>query len=100
MAIKLRARSLVSQLKRKRQLFIESLEIRQLMAADSVMTWNEHLNEVVQLDSVQRGPTKSSRAYAMVQVAVYDAVNAITQTHTPFALTTTASPTASIRRAV
>lgn len=100
MAMTLGARSVGSQTKRQRQLFLESLESRQLMAADSVMTWNEHLNEVVQLDNIQRGPTKSSRAYAMVQIAVYDAVNAITQTHTPFALTTTAPQTANIDAAV
>lgn len=85
---------------RNRQLFLEALEARELMAADAVLTWNEHLAEVVQTDAGQMGPTRSSRAYAMVHIAIYDAVNAIEQTHTPFAMTTVGSPTASIDAAV
>lgn len=88
------------QLIRKRQLFLESLETRELMAGDAVLTWNEHLAEVVQTDTAQMGPTRSSRAYAMMHIAIYDAVNAIDQTHTPFAMTTVGSPTASIDAAV
>ena len=89
-----------SQFIRNRRLFLESLEGRELMAADAVLTWNEHLAEVVQTDSAQMGPTRSSRAYAMVHIAIYDAVNSIDQTHTPFAMTTVGSPTASIDAAV
>ena len=51
-----------SQFIRNRRLFLESLEGRELMAADAVLTWNEHLAEVVQTDSAQMGPTRSSRA--------------------------------------
>lgn len=83
-----------------RQLVLERLELRDLMAADAVLTWNEYLAEVVQTDDGQMGPTRSSRAYAMMHVAIYDAVNAIDQSHTPFALTATASPTASSDAAV
>lgn len=100
MAMILRARRVVSQVTRRRHLSLETLELRELMAADAVLTWNEHLAEVVQTDGGQMGPTRTSRAYAMMHIAIYDAVNAIDQTHTPFALTQTASPTASIDAAV
>jgi Ca2+-binding RTX toxin-like protein len=98
MAMNFGARIMSSQT--RRQLFLETLEVREMMAADAVLTWNEYLAEIVQTDEGQMGPTRSSRAYAMMHVAIYDAVNAIDQTHTPFALTTTASPTASIDAAV
>ncbi|WP_254513423.1 phosphatase PAP2 family protein [Anatilimnocola floriformis] len=101
MAWIVRARGiLVSASSRQRRMFLESLEKRELMAADAVLTWNEHLAEVVQTDDAQMGPTRSSRAYAMMHVAIYDAVNAIDQTHTPYALTQTAPATASIDAAV
>jgi Ca2+-binding RTX toxin-like protein len=100
MAIKIRARTSVAQGVQARRFFLESLERRDLMAVDAVTDWVEHLNEVVRLDTVHGGPGRSSRVYAMVQTAVYDAVNAIAQTHTPYALMTAASPTASIDAAV
>ena len=100
MALIVRARGVVISASRQRRMFLESLEKRELMAADAVLTWNEHLAEIVTTDDAQMGPTRSSRAYAMMHVAVYDAVNAIDQSHTPFALTETAPQTASIDAAV
>lgn len=101
MALSIKSRGILAhQSRQQRALVVESLERRELMAADAVITWNQHLNEVVQSDAAQPGPTRASRAYAMMHVAIYDAVNAIAQTHTPFAMTTVASPTASIDAAV
>ncbi|WP_425615859.1 hypothetical protein NA78x_005791 [Anatilimnocola sp. NA78] len=84
----------------QRRMFLETLERREMFAADAVLTWNEHLHEVVRTDEAQMGPTRSSRAYAMVHLAIYDAVNAIDQTHTPYMLTQTAPATADIDAAV
>ena len=49
---------------RQRRLLLEALEGRDLMAADAVLTWNEHLAEIVQSDDAQMGPTRTSRAFA------------------------------------
>ncbi len=82
---------------------------------DMVLRWNTFALEAQVIDhtpagglpgaGIRRngGPTMSARALAMVHGAVYDAVNAITQTHTPYLLTqkapTTASPEAAIIQA-
>ncbi|HKB02718.1 MAG TPA: hypothetical protein VKD90_10890 [Gemmataceae bacterium] len=79
--------------------------------ADPVLYWNRVAQAVHVVDHtpgdepgsgafVQGGPTGASRAFAMVQGAVFDAVNAITPTYTPYLLTQTFAPTASKRAAV
>ena len=45
MAKYMRNQNLVSQSKQRRRLFLETLEARQMMAADAVLTWNEHLKD-------------------------------------------------------
>ncbi|QDU27101.1 Bifunctional hemolysin/adenylate cyclase precursor [Anatilimnocola aggregata] len=106
MANHLRAQSTLSQSHKsqvkqlRRKMFLETLEPREMFAADAVLTWNEYLHEVVRTDNAQMGPTRSSRAYAMVHLAIYDAVNAIDHGHTPYLLTEQASSTASIDAAV
>jgi hypothetical protein len=82
-----------------RRVLFETLESRQLMASDVVLDWNTVIGETIQIDSTYAGPTFASRHYAMVQAAVYDAVNAITQTHAPYALTDFAPQDSSLEAA-
>jgi hypothetical protein len=67
---------------------------------DPVLLWNEVANIVHVIDHtpgnlpgsglfVQGGPTRAARAYGMVQGAVFDAVNAIDRSYTPYLLTRT-----------
>jgi hypothetical protein len=71
----------------------EGLEARVLMAADAVMEWNQVLNNALAVDTLptsphaQAGPTRQSRAAAIVSAAVFDAVNAIDGTYTPYHVT-------------
>lgn len=62
----------------------ERLEDRRLLASDMVIEWNQILIDTIRIDTASPGPTWASRNSAIVQLAVYDAVNAITQTHTSF----------------
>ncbi len=63
---------------------LESLEFRQLMASDIVLDWNNHLIETIRADTTLPGPTFASRNGAIMHLAVYDAVNAIAQTHSSY----------------
>jgi hypothetical protein len=71
----------------------ESLEQRTLLAGDVVLEWNALANEAVKLDHgigaphLNGGPTATSRALAIVQGAVYDAVNAIDRSYAPWLVT-------------
>ena len=53
-------------------------------AADIIVQWNEVLSEVLQADTQIQNPGMASRSTAMVNLAMYDAVNGITPTHSPF----------------
>jgi len=50
--------------------------------SDVVLAWNTTLLNVIRQESAP--PTTASRAMAMVQLAVYDAVNAVGGDHTPY----------------
>lgn len=54
------------------------------MTADMVIQWNDHLIDTVRSDSTLPGPTWVSRNMGMVQLAVFDAVNAIDQSFTSY----------------
>jgi hypothetical protein len=88
------------------RLELEALEGRCLLSADIVLQWNQYALNAVQNDynvgqpSDQNGPTRTSRALAIVQAAVYDAANAVNPTDTPYLFTTTAPPGASLNAAV
>lgn len=60
---------------------VERLEGRQLLAAqppvDTVLEWNGILCDAVRVDTTQPGPTRAARNMAVVEAAVYDAVNGI-----------------------
>lgn len=69
---------------------IEPLEERCLLAADPVLVWNSHLLEAEANDfdpkviADQPGPTRAARAFAIVQAAVYDAVDSIEPVYQPY----------------
>ncbi len=52
-------------------------------AADMVITWNNVLLATIRADKTP--PPLAARNMAIVHVAIYDAVNAITRTHEPYA---------------
>src|ERR1043165_8410990 len=75
---------------RGRRRRIEQLEARALLSADAVLDWNTVALDAIKNDydvghtSDQGGPTRASRALAIVQVAIYDAVNAIDGSYAPY----------------
>ncbi len=80
-----------SPLKRSKptKLRLETLEHRIVPAGDIVLQWNDIASQActVDLNSVapqQGGPTKASRVLAIVQTAVYDAVDAIDGTYSSY----------------
>jgi hypothetical protein len=82
----------------QRLLTLERLEDRTLLAADMVLQWNEVLLDAIRAD--RTSPPLAARNMAIVHVAVYDAVNAIEQTHQPYAVARHAPPGASAEAAV
>ena len=85
---------------------IERLETIQLMSADAVLRWNSIALDAVAADyqvgitPEQAGPTATARALAIVQIAVYDAVNCIDHEATPYALKRTMPIFSSVDAAV
>jgi PAP2 superfamily len=83
----------------------EQLEPRAMMTADMVVQWNAialeaSVNDYSLPQGYQIGPTRLSRAMAIVQAAVFDAVNSIDPQYTPYLTQVTAAPGASIDAAV
>src|SRR5437588_306950 len=101
-----RARPSPSRRKPAPRLWLEPLEERCVLSADVVMEWNALAIEAVRLDHglgaphLQGGPARASRALAIVQAAVYDAVNTIDGSYTPYLYTGTAAANASMDAAV
>ena len=79
-----------SHAKPRRTLVLEPLEDRCLLSTDMVLHWNAVAIEATKRDhalgapGLQFGPTRASRALAIVQGAVYDAVNSIDPEFTPY----------------
>jgi hypothetical protein len=82
-----------------------------LLRIDPVILWNQVALAAHVIDltpgnlpgsglAVQGGPTRASRALAIVQGAVFDAVNSIDHSYTPYLLTQTFSSRASEPAAV
>src|SRR5262245_16845184 len=94
------------KVRRARPPVLEQLEDRCLMAADPVLAWNGVALDALKNDSLlgadtkQPGPTFTSRALAMVQIAVYDAVNSIDRSYDPYLIQVDAAAGASITAAV
>jgi hypothetical protein len=81
------------------------LEARCLLAGDVVLDWNAIALEANRMDhsgtvADQGGPTRTSRALAIVHAAIYDTVNAITGSHAPYAFPTRAPQGTDVRAAV
>jgi hypothetical protein len=83
-------------------LLLEPLEERCLLAVDMVLHWNQVALQAAVVDhgigapGLQFGPTRTSRALAIVQGAVYDAVNSIDPQYTPYLIQLPAPRNASI----
>src|SRR5688572_1839901 len=62
--------------------FVETLETRTLMAADTVLEWNAVAVEATRV--ARLSPNAQTRALAMVHGAVFDAVNGIERGYAPY----------------
>ena len=89
-----------------RSLQMEQLEERCVMSADPVLFWNGVALQAAVTDhgigepGLQFGPTRTSRALAIVQGAVYDTVNSIVPTDAPYLIQVAAPKDASLDAAV
>src|SRR6266446_2357677 len=69
---------------------MEALEERCLLSGDVVLEWNALAIEAAKIDhglnapQLQFGPTRVGRVMAIVQGAIFDAVNAIDRSYTPY----------------
>jgi hypothetical protein len=85
---------------------LERLEDRCLMSADPVLFWNGVMLQASVNDyaigapGLQFGPSRNSRAFAIVQGAVYDAVNSIEPAYAPYLIQVAAPQGASVSAAV
>jgi hypothetical protein len=89
----------------RRFLIVESLEERCLLSGDVVLTWNAIALDALKNDSYlganqkQAGPDRASRALAIEQAAVFDAVNSIDRSYDPYLIEVDAPRNASIKAA-
>lgn len=84
---------------------VEMLEDRLVPTADAVMAWNDVLLDANAADHAlaapdQGGPTLTSRAFAIVSAAVFDAVNSISHNYDPFLTELPGYETADVEAAV
>src|SRR5262249_11872751 len=77
-----RARLSPSHRKPSRRLSVEPLEERCLLSADVVLQWNQAVLQAIRNDKPAIGFV--TRDLAIVHTAIYDAVNSIDHTSTPF----------------
>jgi hypothetical protein len=80
-----------SRFRNRRHLF-ECLESRQLMDGDPILEWNAVMLEANAVDHAQTapeqgGPILTSRAFAIVSAAMYDAYNSIERIGEPYLVT-------------
>src|SRR5207302_10013223 len=80
------------------RLIVEVLEDRLLLSGDMVLQWNSILQQATRNAPASQVP--SFRNYALVHAAIYEAVNAIDQTHAPYLVNIPAPQTASEEAAV
>jgi hypothetical protein len=90
--------------RRPQRPLLERLEARSLLSGDMVLQWNAVALDAVAADGTgapadQAGPTRASRALAIVQAAVFDAVNSIDGSYTPYLIRVKASSGDSIEAA-
>src|SRR5579872_4248032 len=53
---------------------------------DPVIQWNRNLLAIVRTPGAQPATIHPTRSFAILHAAIYDAVNAIDQTHEPYAV--------------
>src|SRR6202045_4429624 len=53
---------------------------------DPVVQWNRNLLAIVRTPGVQPATIHPTRSFAILHAAIYDAVNAIDQSHQPYAV--------------
>lgn len=87
------ARARHSRPRQAYRLAIEALEDRCLLSGDMVLRWNDVMLGAIR--TAGQSPLVATRTGAIVQAAVYEAVNAIDQTHTPYLVNIPAPSTAS-----
>src|SRR5215203_2821048 len=66
---------------------------------DVVLQWNRVLGQTLQIPGVHPGMINPVRSFAMMHLAMYDAVNSIDGTHTPYLIDVRGSKNASIEAA-
>lgn len=66
--------------------FLSSAEAmnHSVFSGDVVLDWVTTTIDVLRADTTRRGPTQASRSFAMTQLAVYTAVNAIDQSYSNY----------------
>src|SRR5262245_17328312 len=76
--------------------WVETLEYRTRPSADAILDWNLVARDANRIDHTaggadpgsgalsQGGPTRSARALAITHVAMFDALNSISRTYTPY----------------
>jgi hypothetical protein len=85
---------------------LERLEERWVPAGDMVLRWNTVMLDTAKIDhnigapGDEFGPTRTSRSFAIVQSAVYDAANSITHAFDPYKFSVAAAPGASVEAAI
>ena len=85
---------------------LERLEERWVPAGDMVLRWNTVMLDTAKIDhnigaaADEFGPTRTSRAFAIVQSAVYDAANSITHAFQAYKFSVAAAPGASVEAAI
>ena len=68
----------------------------QSQPVNQVLQWNKTLLAIIRTPGAQPATIHSTRSFAIMHAAIYDAVNAIDGTHTPYLIRLTwVSPTAS-----
>ncbi len=94
--------SSLRRIRRQLGLQLETLEDRCVLSADIVLEWNRVALDAMVNDSYlganakQAGPDRASRALAIVQGAVYDAVNSIDGSYDPYLIKVKAPKGASL----
>ena len=82
---------------KQNRLCVEPLEDRRLLSANVVLEWNQQALQSI--GQAQVSPVVASRALAITQAAVYDAVNAIDRSFEPYYAQVHASHGASLEAA-
>ena len=85
------------------QIRFEQLEPRAMMAADAILHWNSIMLKAEADDKSNiygsadaAGPTGASRAFAIVSVAMFDAINSIKGQYEPYLIKVAGSQGANI----